>query len=83
MVTKIVEMTRGHLILEMDGKTVKIEGEAYLRGFGSPDFVLYRNSIKHWNPPFEGIAIVDQDRDAILLAAGDCLRKSCISFEIE
>ena len=30
-------------------KSITIYGEALLRGYGSPDFVLYQNSIEKWD----------------------------------
>lgn len=83
MNANIVEMTRGHIVLDLNGKTVKIEGEAFLRGHGSPDFVLYRNSIVSWNSPFDHVALTISDKETILAAAAECLSMRGISFEIE
>ena len=43
---EIVEIARGHIIVRTGDKTVKFYGEALLRGHGSPDFVVYSDSIK-------------------------------------
>jgi hypothetical protein len=32
-------------------KYVTVYGEALLRGYGSPDFLLYQNSIEKWDAP--------------------------------
>ena len=32
-------------------KSVTIYGEVLLKGYGSPDFVLYKNSIEKWDAP--------------------------------
>lgn len=48
---KIVEIARGHIFLEAYGKSIKIYGEALLRGHGSPDFVVYSNTIERWDFP--------------------------------
>ena len=42
---KLVESTRGHIILDIDGAVIEFQGEAFLRGHGSPDFVIYANEI--------------------------------------
>lgn len=49
----IKNMTRGLVEFEFEGKTAIIHGEAYLPGYGSPDFVAYENSITRWEPPHE------------------------------
>lgn len=45
---KLVEIARGHVVLEAYCKSIKIYDEALLRGHGSPDFVVYSNSIGRW-----------------------------------
>jgi len=48
---ELVEITHGHLRVKIGGKSITIYGEAFLRGYGSPDFVLYQNSIEKWDAP--------------------------------
>ena len=48
---ELVEITHGHLRVKIGGKSITIYGEAFLRGYGSPDFVLYQNSIENWDAP--------------------------------
>ncbi|MBB6135207.1 hypothetical protein HD842_003365 [Massilia aurea] len=48
---ELVEITHGHLRVKIGGKSITIYGEAFLRGYGSPDFVLYQNSIEKWDTP--------------------------------
>lgn len=47
----ITELHRGHVRLQVGDKSITIEGEAYLKGHGSPDFVAYRSTIKKWDLP--------------------------------
>jgi Immunity protein 74 len=44
-------LTRGSVVFEFEGKTVTLQGEGYLRGHGSPDWVIYENSLVGWDPP--------------------------------
>lgn len=44
-----MELTRSSLRIKIDGRSVTVEGEAYLPGHGSPDFVLYRESMLCWD----------------------------------
>lgn len=48
---KLTEISRGHLRVEDGDKSITLYGEAYLRGYGSRDFVLYENSIHTWDTP--------------------------------
>ena len=48
---KLTAIARGHLRVKDGAKSVAVCGEALLRGHGSPDFVLYQNSIERWNAP--------------------------------
>ena len=61
----ILEVARGHIILKTERGVVRILGEALLPGYGSPDFVVYKNSIKEWLDP-EGVAIDSEDVDLII-----------------
>jgi Immunity protein 74 len=49
----IKKLSRGSVTFEFEGRTATLQGEAYLRGFGSPDFVVYANSLLQWDPPHE------------------------------
>ncbi len=50
----IIEIARSYVRAEVDGRPVTIGGEAYLPGFGSPDFVIYKASVQRWDPPGTG-----------------------------
>ena len=55
----IREIARGHIILETEGGVVQILGEAFLPGHGSPDFLVYENSIKEWSEPKKKVITPD------------------------
>ena len=61
---ELVEITRGHLWVKVGGKSITIYGEAFLRGYGSPDFVLYQNSIEKWDVPDdkENLTIIEKEQ---------------------
>jgi len=44
-----MKLTRSTLQLEVDGRGVTIAGEAYLPGHGSPDFLVYADTIRSWD----------------------------------
>lgn len=76
----IVEFTRGHVRLEIDGRTVTIGGEAYLRGHGSPDFVAEQDTIKTWD---DGSTVTDPELEMILADLLASATERGLTFEIE
>jgi len=48
---ELIDVARGHLRVKDGIRSLTIFGEAHLRQRGSPDFVLYRNSIGKWDAP--------------------------------
>lgn len=79
----ILEITRSHVRLLIDGRTVTVGGEAYLRGYGSPDFVAYANSFDNWDPPFDGETIDGLTKQRILNAIVGELAARGMTCEIE
>ena len=39
--TKLIKATRGSIVLDFEGSIIEFDGEAYLTGYGSPDYVIY------------------------------------------
>lgn len=66
-IMKLVDIARGHITIEYGRKTVTIYGEALLRGHGSPDFVVYADSIKWWDAPDDHEQIGDEVKNIILV----------------
>lgn len=79
----ITEMTRGHIRLKLGDKTVTIQGEMYLPGYGSPNFVAYSNSIQWWDPPFESEAIDERIKGEILTALKHEMAMKGLTIEVE
>jgi hypothetical protein len=81
--TQILEITRGHIRLQVGDKVVTVQGEGYAREYGSPDFVIFKNSIQRWDPPFVGLEIDERTREQILDALKTEMSKKKITIEIE
>jgi len=48
----IIEMNRGHIRYRHSNKRLATIGvEALVPGHGGGDFVIYRNSVTHWDTP--------------------------------
>ncbi len=78
----IREIARGHIILETDEGVVRILGEALLPGHGSPDFVVYENSIKEWLEPEKAI-ISSESKQAIIEQLVKDAKEKKLTIEIE
>jgi len=76
---ELVEITHGHLRVKIGGKSITIYGEAFLRGCGSPDFVLYQNSIEKWDVPDdkENLTLI-QKKQLIQFLKEEFLRRKMI-----
>lgn len=75
-----MRLTRSTLQLTVDGRSVTVGGEAYVPGHGSPDFVVYSNTIKKWD---DGAPIDDLDRKRILAEIVQGALDQELTIEIE
>ena len=80
---ELVEITHGHLGVKIGGKSITIYGEAFLRGYGSPDFVLYQNSIEKWDVPDdkENLTLIEKKQLFQFLKEEFSRRKMCLEIE--
>jgi hypothetical protein len=79
----ITEITRGHVRMQFGNRTVTVEGEGYARGYGSPDFVVYKDSIQRWDPPDENTIIDEHTKDQILALLIEEMAKEGMKIEVE
>jgi hypothetical protein len=83
MKATITEITRGHVRMDFGDKSVTVEGEAYARGYGSPDFVIYQNSIRRWDAPCQDCLIDEATQREILDALKSEMLRKGIVVEVE
>jgi hypothetical protein len=74
----IVGMTRGHVDLDLDGRLVTIQGEAYRSN--PPLVVAYSNTLTTWH---DGTPLTEPERDTILAALRTALSESGMNLEVE
>lgn len=55
-------LSRTKLLYRQGKKSMYIDAE----GLADPAFLIYRNSMKTWLPPYDGEEISDMDRDKII-----------------
>jgi len=75
-----MELTRSSLRIKVDGRSVTVEGEAYLPGYGSPDFVLYRESMLCWD---DGEVMKEDDKSRVIDRILDEAQREGIEVTIE
>jgi len=80
MTDNVVDMTPGSIRLRVGDRIVRIFGEAYLRGHGSPDFVAGVSLIKAWE---DGSPVTDADREAITRTLKESATARRMTLEIE
>ena len=62
----IREITSGSVVVEYGPMTLTIDVEMLVGGKGRPDFVLYSDSIRHWDPPNENVPLDKELKEIIL-----------------
>ncbi len=70
--------TMSYIKFEIEGKTVKIEGEKVIGGF-----IAFKNTIKNWEPPYENEIIDEKLKQEIIQKVSDKTKNShlVITFE--
>jgi hypothetical protein len=76
----ITDMARGHITLSVDGRSIRVTGEAFLRGYGSPDFLAYSSDLVKWD---DGERLTNEVREQVLKALLEAARERNILVELE
>lgn len=80
---ELAEIARGHLRVKDGAKSVTVYGEALLRGYGSPDFVLYQNSIESWDAPDNKENVTSEEKERLINFLKEEFSKRKMFLEIE
>jgi hypothetical protein len=80
MKATITNRGRGSIQLEVDGRAIEIPGEAFLPGYGSPDFLAYPSSVVKWD---DGEKLTNETREQILQAFLEAAKERGIVVELE
>lgn len=75
-----MRFSRSTLKLEVNGRPVTLQGEAFLPGYGSPDFVIYRKMTERWE---DGGLITPQDWEGILQRVAAEAKEQELQVEVE
>ena len=63
---EIVKTTPSSILVKEGEKTIKVQGESFARGFGSPDFIIDIGSVRQWSSPSGLIDISPAEREEII-----------------
>lgn len=62
----IIQISRGFLRVKLADKTAHIEGELCFPKGENFEFVIYLNSIKTWEPPFDQTDITFEEKETLI-----------------
>lgn len=80
MKSVITNITRGHINLSVDGRSIRIPGEVFLPGYGSPDFLAYPSAVVEWD---DGERLTNEAREEVLKALLEAAKERNIVVELE
>ncbi len=85
---KIVEISRGHITVETEGRTLQISGEGFVKELsnGDPgfvDYVVYSNTLTAWNKPWEKEPLPAQVKQEILAFLKQDFAKRKLKLAVE
>ena len=82
-INSILHITRSSIVLLFNGKELTVPGEAYERGYGSPDFVAYLNSVKSLDLSTDGDSLINSEKENLreILTKLMSERQMIIEFE--
>jgi hypothetical protein len=79
----IKKMTPSKIHVDLVGRCVTVEGEALLPGHGSPDFVIYPDSIVGWDVPHDSDDFTAEDKRLVIEELKKDLNERGITYLIE
>lgn len=65
-IISILKITPSSITVQVGKRTVKVSGESFVRGYGSPDFIIDVSNINNWDKPFNLMAVTEVERNFIL-----------------
>ncbi|BCL90889.1 Imm74 family immunity protein [Ralstonia pseudosolanacearum] len=61
----ILDVTRGHIRVQLLGRTATVQGEMFFPGNSKVGFVAYSDNLRFWDAPHEALAISESDKQLI------------------
>jgi hypothetical protein len=89
---KTIESSEGYTVRYIDihyleysegSKTATVEIEGGVNESGDVDWLLYRNSLKGWNAPFDEIIMTEDQHNTIIERISECLKMLGMKHKVE
>ena len=62
----IIDVTRGHIKVQLLGRTATVQGEMFFPGNDKMGFVVYSDTLKFWDEPNRAVMISESEKQLIL-----------------
>jgi Immunity protein 74 len=79
----IINITRGHILIQKGDRIAKAQGEMFFPTEGKMGFVLYADSLGHWEPPHHAQAITADEQAQLIKAIQQDFALGGHALEIE
>lgn len=83
MIVKIISTTPSRIDVTVDGRELSLHGESFIQGMGSPDFVIYKSSVKNWRNSNSDVILSESMKDEIIKVVIDELTEQGWKIEVE
>lgn len=79
----ILEVSRGHIKVELLGKRLTVPGEMFFPPDEKMGFVVFEKGIKSWDEPNAGVALTKAEVDAVIEDIRQDFAKGGHTLEVE
>jgi hypothetical protein len=62
----VISTTRGSITVQVGERTARVFGEMWAQTLGEPDYMIWTDELKAWEPPFDKLPLSEEDKRAIL-----------------
>lgn len=79
----ILDVSKGHIKVEFDGRRVTVPGEMFFPPNNKMGFAIFKNDIKYWDKPNENMKLSDEDISNVINDIKIDFEKGGHTLEIE
>jgi hypothetical protein len=79
----IIDITRDHILIQKGDRIAKAQGEMFFPTEGKVGFVVYADSLRHWEPPHHAQAITADELAQLIKAVQQDFELGGHALEIE
>jgi hypothetical protein len=79
----ILEVSRGHIKVEIFGKTITVPGEMFFPPNEKMGFAIFVDKISCWDKPDDSIKLTNEEIDAVIAEIKKDFKKGGHTLEVE